>query len=213
MNAPLRHLLGLTALALALGLAGCVAGTSAPTSFYVLTPTAAGASGGKPAQASVTTKGKKFLLAVGPVNVAQYLDRPQIVSRGDGVRVSLAEFDRWAEPLDQSFGRVLAEDLARLAADSALVVPGRDESEADARVVVDVARFDGSLNGEAVLVAGWVIRDRGGRAVSRGRADYRQSAGTSYASLVEAQSLLVGRLAQDIAAAVKPLAAAPGAGR
>jgi uncharacterized lipoprotein YmbA len=144
---------------------------------------------------------------MGPVYVAQYLDRPQIVSRSKGVRVSLAEFDRWAEPLDQSLTRILAEDVARLAAGSAMVVPGRAEEDADARVIVDVVRFDGALGGEAVLVAWWNIRDHESRTLNRGRADYRQSAGSTYESLVEAQSMLVGKLAQDIATGVNGLGA------
>jgi uncharacterized protein len=201
MHASLRHIFGPTILALVLGLAGCVTGTSAPTSFYVLTPVRTAPT----AQAPALAQGVKRLVVLKSVNLAPYLDRPQIVSRGDGVRVFLAEFDRWAEPLDQNLSRVLAEDVARFTADSALVLSSEDSKEADARVSVDVERFDGSLNGQAVLTAGWVIRDQAGQTLRRGRAEYRQDAGGSYASLVEAQSALAGRLAQDIAMALSGL--------
>lgn len=203
---PLR-LPGLLALAaLFLGPAGCgnITGTSAPASFYVLTPT----QDARPVGASGATGGKKLLIVMGPVNVASYLNRPQIVSRGQGVRVSLAEFDRWAEPLDKNLARVLAEDVAQLTADSALVVPGRDDAAADARVLVDVERLDGTLGGEAVLVAWWSLRAHDGHVLSRNRAEHRQRSGLSFASMVEAQSALAGRLAQDIAAAVNNLASA-----
>lgn len=202
MNANRLHLFALLALtALSLGLTGCITGTSAPSSFYILAPT----QNARPVEAPAAAGSRKLLIVLGPVTVAPYLDRPQIVSRGSGVRVSLAEFDRWAEPLDQSLIRTLAEDVARLTADSAMVVPGRDEEDADARVVVDVVRFDGALGGEAVLVAWWSIRSHDGHALNRGRADYRQNSGSSYESLVEAQSTLAGKLAQDIATAVNAL--------
>lgn len=212
MRAPLLRVPVLLALAaLFLGQAGCGAmtGTSAPASFYVLTPT----QGAGPAPAVVASTGGKLLLVIGPVSVAPYLDRPQIVTRGQGVRVSLAEFDRWAEPLDKNLARVLAEDVARLTAASVLVVPAWDEDKAEARVLVDVERLDGALGGEATLVAWWSLRTHDGQTLSRVRTEHQGSAGSSFASLVEAQSALVGRLAQDIAAAVNSLAASGKVGR
>ena len=44
-------------------------------------------------------------LAVFPVDVAGYLDRPQMVTVVQGGQVNLDEYHRWAEPLESGFSR------------------------------------------------------------------------------------------------------------
>ncbi|BFR48919.1 PqiC family protein [Nitratidesulfovibrio sp. HK-II] len=187
----------LLALLACLLLAGC-AGSSAATRFYLLSPPAGGS-------ARVLPVAPQARVAVGPVNVASYLDRPQIVTReGDGVRLGLAEFDRWAEPLAESLPRVLAEDVSRsLGGEHVLVFPGVKADDADIRVTVDVIRLDGSLGGTVVLDAWWALLDRSGATLRRGRMVERRPAGDDYAALVTAQSGLTAALADTVAAAVR----------
>jgi len=181
-------------------LSGC-AGSSAATRFYLLSPPAGGAARAVPAGPAVP----QARVVVGPVNVASYLDRPQIVTReGDGVRLGLAEFDRWAEPLAESLPRVLAEDVSRaLGGEHVLVFPGVKADDADIRVAVDVTRLDGSLGGTVVLDAWWALLDRSGATLRRGRMVERRPAGDDYAALVTAQGGLTAALADTVAAAVR----------
>lgn len=188
---------GVAALLLAcLLLSGC-AGSSAATRFYLLSPPAPGDMRSVPGvpQAKV---------AVGPVSVPSYLDRPQIVTReGDGVRLALAEFDRWAEPLAESLPRVLAEDISRaLGGGHVLVFPGASAEDADIRVAVDVNRLDGSLGGAVVLDAWWALLDRSGATLRRGRVVERRPAGGDHAAMVTAQGVLAAALADTVAAAL-----------
>lgn len=199
-------------------LSGCIGGSSAATRFYLLSPPPGGAPGvtgvtGTPGAIGASgapvsgESGQRARLAVGPVNVASYLDRPQIVTReGDGVRLSLAEFDRWAEPLSESLPRVLAENVSRsLGGDRVLVFPGARAEDADMHVAVDVMRLDGAPGGVVVLDAWWVLLDRSATPLRRGRFVERKAAGGDYASLVAAQGELAKSLADVIAGAAREL--------
>ena len=48
------------------------------------------------------------------VELPAYLSGPEIVTRSGESQVLRADFERWAEPLESAFARVLAWDLARL---------------------------------------------------------------------------------------------------
>ena len=62
--------------------------------FYVLSPT-------KDVN-MVQVGGDRFcpVVGVGPVRMARYLDRPEIVTSSGGSKIFLSEDDRWAEPPD-----------------------------------------------------------------------------------------------------------------
>src|SRR5262245_27125341 len=87
-------------------LSGCL-GTTPPTHFYLLPSRSSGDT------ASPASVGQRDLtLAVGPVTVPPYLDRPQIVTRTSPAKLTLADFEQWAGPLADTTARVLSEDLA-----------------------------------------------------------------------------------------------------
>ena len=75
------------------------------------------------------------------------------------------------------------------------------------RVVVDVIRFDGSIDGDAVLSARWIIADAEGKNSLVGKkSDFRQPLeDASYASLIKAESQLLAALSKEIAAEIVAL--------
>src|SRR2546422_9243076 len=88
-------------------LAGCMGlgRHSDPTKFFTLTPlpgSAGSEHAGDPGPLS---------LGLGPILLPGYLDRAQLVTRVGPNEVRFAPFDRWAEPLAESFGRTLQQDL------------------------------------------------------------------------------------------------------
>ena len=106
----LRPLL-LTVCASLVLLAGC---SSAPaTRFYTLAAVAeippAGAKGPAPHAAKPVT------LVITDLRLPQYLDRPQIVSRGSDHRLHMTEHQQWGGNLRDDMTRVLAENLGRTA--------------------------------------------------------------------------------------------------
>ena len=82
--------------------AGCA--SSPPTRFYTLSSTAS-ADGAPPVHGGIL---------VGPVTIPAAVDRPQFVVQVAPNQVEIEDFDRWAAPLDDSIGRVVAGDLAVL---------------------------------------------------------------------------------------------------
>jgi uncharacterized lipoprotein YmbA len=95
---------------------------------------------------------------VGPISLPAYLDRPQLVTRTSPNRLNLAEFERWAEPLHDTFSQALAENISSLVGtDLVYVLPRRDTPALDYQVPVEVFRFDRNAEGQVMLLARWGI--------------------------------------------------------
>src|SRR4030095_16041077 len=81
-------------------LSGCL-GSTPPTHLYLIPPLSSGDT------ASPASAGQRDLtLAVGPVTVPPYLDRPQLVTRTSRAKLALAAFEQWAGPLADDIARV-----------------------------------------------------------------------------------------------------------
>jgi uncharacterized lipoprotein YmbA len=166
-----------------LSLVGCsIKSETAPSRFYML----------RPLQATATSPGAPGgesgpVLALGPINIPAYLDRPQIVTQAPGAEVKLSEFDRWAEPLGDNVSAVLANNLSSL-------LP-----------TVDVIRFDGPLGGDVVLEARWSLVSGVDEAVVRAqRSQFVQPAGgPGYADQVEAMSRALDALSRELAQEIR----------
>jgi uncharacterized lipoprotein YmbA len=176
---------------------GCL-GRTPPTHFYVL------ATMDQPAVAG----DRAVSVGVGPVNLAGYLDRPQIVTRPSADKIDLADFDQWGEPLRDGISRVLAENLARqLPAAKIWVFPWRGLEGVRYQVIVDVTRFDGPAAGETALEARWRILDgaSGKDVASKTTRLAEPAGGPGYAMTVSAMSRALGALSRDIAQALVAL--------
>jgi len=187
-----------------LTLGGCIGGSTV-TRFYMLTPVA-GVDKPDPAATGMTS------LAVGVrrVELPNYLDRPQIVTRtGPSSQLTLAEFDRWASPLVDEFPRVLRDNLgAMIPSDEVVIYPWPQTVQVDYEVAVDVMRFDGRLGGDCALVARWSIYSRERKAALRTeRATLSEPTnGGGYEGIATAQSRLIAALSREIATALKTVA-------
>jgi uncharacterized lipoprotein YmbA len=103
------------------------------------------------------------VLSVGPVLLPAYLDRPQIVSRSDNSRLSLAEFDKWAEPLEDNISRIILSELTRQFKDRKIaLVPWRQKTFSAGQLSIAVLQMDNSEQGDAVLVTRWTLTGPGG---------------------------------------------------
>ncbi len=180
--------------------AGC--SRSAPARFYLLSEST-GAEFKAPASAS----GPCMTLGIGPVELPDYLDRPQIVTQVSPHEIRLGDFDQWAEPLAKTIARVMAENLAKLLCVDAVFFHPSEPAGIDYQVLVTLTRFQGVPDGSVVLAAQWHIAEGGSRKVLAGkRATIRETLeGEGYA-LVAAQSRALARLSGEIAEA---LSAAP----
>ncbi len=117
--------------------------------------------------------------------------------------LSLAEFDRWGEPLASLLGRVTAENLSvLLASERVYQLPRRGGERLDYRVQIDVFRFDADKSGQVFLSARWTLYDtRGQQPLKVGRTTVTEAAGSAgdFEGVAAALSRAVERLSRDIA--------------
>jgi uncharacterized protein len=180
-----------------ISLAGCA--STNPTRFYLLSPLPDG-SGVKASDACVN-------LGVGPIKLAEYLNRPQIVTRASTNELILGQFDRWAEPVQDTFSRVLAENLTRLLCTKSVVLyPWRSSTQLDYRVEAEVIHMDGALGREASLEVWWSIWDGGKKVLISRQSKFREPvAANNYEALVQAQSRLLASFSREIVEAMGKL--------
>src|SRR6266545_6562930 len=135
MGPVLRRLAVVSWVASLLGLGACA---STPSRFYMLNTL--------PASETVpaTAAARGPVVGVGPITLPKYLERPQIVTRASRNQLTLGEFDRWAESLQENFSSVLVENLALLIpTDHILLNPWPGSATPEYQVRVEVRHFDG----------------------------------------------------------------------
>lgn len=138
-------------------------------------------------------------LAVGPVNLPERLDRPQLVWRDAAQQLVIAEQSRWAEPLSAAIARVVADNLARQLPG---VLPVVAHSDADLRIELDIRRFDAERGRAVTLEAVWALR--GDSVVRQGHLRLREEvADASIAALAAAHARALRGLGRDIANALR----------
>jgi uncharacterized lipoprotein YmbA len=187
-------------------LGGCLGkGTQKDTRFYLLQPIPGISSGER-----ASVEGEGVMLAIGPVRVRQYLNRPEIVTRTQENKIIVHDFHSWGEPLDRNFTAVIGGNLSNLlSTDRIVFFPWRRRPNFDYQVVVDVMRFDGDLGGEALLMVHYYISAVGEsegeeRQIGIWKSSFsRQIKDDSFEALVSAMSELVGDFSREIAAKIK----------
>ncbi|MGD7654360.1 MAG: PqiC family protein [Verrucomicrobiales bacterium] len=172
-------------------LAGCAGGGK---SYYVLTADGPAPSGGGVG------------IGVGPVTVAEYIDRPNLVVAEGPNQLGIAEDHRWAGDLQASVKRVTAANLGRrMKSGNVREYPWGNDGEIRYQVILDVRQMHAANDGHAVIEAGWrayLLPDRKLMA-SRTFVAREPLEADGYAALVAAQSRLLSRLADDISAALR----------
>ena len=180
---------------------GCA--SSPPTRFYALSP-----SGSTVQEIKPSADEGCLSLGIGPVKIPNYLAQPKIVTRGPSNEITPAEFDRWAERLEDNLTRVLAKNLSNLLCTQSIVLfPWRGKIPLDYRIEMEVLRLDGTLGGDVTLEAWWmVLSGDGKKMVLSKRSTFTEAvAGKDYNSLVSAQSRAVGLLSSEIAQTIQTL--------
>jgi uncharacterized lipoprotein YmbA len=179
----------------ALASSGCLRSTE-PANFYQLQPLAAS----RPLPANV----RPAVVGVGPIKLASYLDRPQIVVAEGRNRLQLDEFQRWSEPLQENLTRVLAENLSRLhPADHVIIYPWHRTDAPELQLEARIDRFHTDGSGASALDVAWSI-SKGSATVYRKRSNYQASARPrDTESLVSAQSELLAAFAREVGSALE----------
>jgi len=99
-------------------------------------------------------------VGIGPIKFPGYLDRQEIVTRSAENRFVVSENDRWAEPLDENFARVLSQNLAvLLPAGRVIQYPWPNSKKPNYQVEIEVLRFEVNSAHDAQLWARWEVGD------------------------------------------------------
>ncbi len=175
--------------------ASLLAACSQPNkSFYVLT-----ASGPVPSGGGVG-------IGVGPVSLAEYIDRPNLVTQEAPNQLAVAEDHRWAGDLSAGIARVVAANLGRdLKSGNVRTYPWLRDEEIRYQVTLDVRQLHSESDGYAVIEAGWRVYQLPERRLvaSRTYTDREPLESDGYNASVAAQSRLIGRLSDTIAASIR----------
>jgi hypothetical protein len=99
---------------------------------------------------------KEAVIGLGPLELPAYLSRPQIVTRRGDNELELAEFNRWAEPLEDAILRVVAQNLMLIFPETkVLLYPWGYYEPLNYQVAVEIISIDAALQNEVQLCINW----------------------------------------------------------
>jgi uncharacterized protein len=175
-----------------------------PSRFFILTPA-------PPIQHSsprCSPASTGPAVGVGPITLPGYLDRQELVSRTTANRLDVAENNRWAEPLGDNLGRILAQNLsALLGTDNVSLYPWPSDLRPAYQVEIEVLRFEPDSARSAELTARWILRDVPTRAILGVKESELTEPlnGPSTEESVAALSELLGKLSCEIVEALRAI--------
>jgi len=174
-KSPHPHFIALLLMMIALLCWNC---GSKQARYYMLSAT--------PDPSPVSSSVESITVGVDPVGLPDYLRRPEIVTRLSDSEVDFAEFDRWAESLEETMVRVLVENLSGLLPGvNFLIYPWNRATPLDYRISVDVQSFELKPDGKVSLAADWRLRDGEGKNVRTEKAAFTAAVdGKGYEAIV-----------------------------
>jgi hypothetical protein len=140
-------------------------------------------------------------IGIGPIKIADYLDRSKIVTRTGDNRIDLSEYDQWAGSFEDNLIHVLAENIgAMVPTEQIYLYPWRTSLPTDFQVVVDIVRCDGRLEGDVLLVARWrILAGQEKEVLTVRRSSISEAVRyPGYEALVAAQSRALAILSREI---------------
>jgi uncharacterized lipoprotein YmbA len=142
-------------------------------------------------------------IGIGPVAIPRYLDRPQILTRVNNLKLRTDEFHQWAEPLSVSIPRIIGENMASLTSGGRIrLFPWNRSTQVNVQVSMDIHRFEADADGKVILKATWrivTVQDRHLLAERRSIIE-QPSTGNGAGGTVEGMSLALSDLSLEIAA-------------
>lgn len=174
------------------------------TRFYMLSPLEPSGTA-----AEAPARMPQLVIGIGPVRIPEYLDRRNLIVRSRQNEYEIVELAQWAEPLADTLGRVLADNLSvLLGTQRILQFPWRPAIPVDCQLAVQVVQFDGSLAEQVVLRAYWqLFAGEGKKLLDFGYSVIEEKiVEPTIEALVAAESRAAERFSREIAAAMRRLA-------
>jgi uncharacterized lipoprotein YmbA len=178
------------------------AGKSKNARFYMLSSMKAASVANKDTQAQPAD----LALGIGPVTIADYLNRQGVVTRDSQNQLKVSEFEQWAGSFKNNIIHALADNLGvLLGTDRIHIHPWRKYVPIDYQVTVNVIRFDGKPGQEAWLTSRWSLINGQTKEILTVKRSSIQTPveDNSYEALVAAQSLALAKMSREVADAIK----------
>ncbi|TBV01018.1 PqiC family protein [Phytopseudomonas dryadis] len=176
-----------------LTLAGC--SHFQPVSLYQL-------DGGSSATRTADKNGVSVLL--GPITVADYLQREALLQRQDDGSLSAAGSARWAGSLATDLDRQVLRQLSGRLNSQRLVLASENPGfKPQVQVLLSITRLDSGPRRPAVLEAQWRLVGRDGQLLDTRLIHLEEVHQGAIADQVRAQSLAVQKLVEQLASAVQ----------
>lgn len=139
------------------------------------------------------------LIGIGPIEIADYLNRSQIIDNQSNNSLNMADNAFWAEPLDKSIARVTALNLTQAnRARNFVYFPWRSDSKPRYSIRVRVDELSRTGN-QAKLNANWELIDNDTKTnLLRKNFTRSTSADSGAKALAQAYSKLLADLAAEI---------------
>lgn len=147
----------------------------------------------------------KLTIGIGNVNVASYIAKPQIITLKDDIEINISEFNRWAEPLSDSIGSIIAMNLGQYLKNSTVRPIISSTKGFDYIISIDINRLDAKFNDRAYLQAWWTITDINCNIVASEMTVLELPVEDTYYSLVMQESSLINELSLKIAEKIKEI--------
>lgn len=170
-------------------LTGCFGGMSPTSSFFILSFDSS-----LPIISPMKTS-----VGVWPVQVPDFLDRPQIVLNKTTTQLNISEINRWSEPVALITQRALIENLQHQLPNSYVQTKGYDNNRFKYLVRVEIINMSGILGQTADLSVWWILENNAGQEITRVRFEESTTCGKTYADYVQSQNKLWGKLSEQIA--------------
>lgn len=171
--------------------------SSPPVQKYILTPSIE-----NDTETLSDKENTEITIGIGTIEFSEYLKRPEIVSFKGSNELNVDQFNRWAEPLEKNFERVLIENLSRLIpTDRINIFPWQEEEPNSFQITILVNEFGMRSDSSVVLDARWSVSKKFKRDfLMTQRSFYTENAaGVSIEVEVALLSDLIGKFSRDIA--------------
>ena len=144
----------------------------------------------------------QVIIGIGPVEIPEYQNRPQIVTRDKDEMLTFAQFDRWGEALDSGLARLILERLAMVFPQAELqMFPCNFSIPLDYQIIINVTQLESQLDKDLFLMTQWTIIDsKTKKMLLTKRSEIHQAiTPRNYFGLAQALSKAVTLLSDEIA--------------
>lgn len=160
-------------------------------------------------QVSVRSKlASGVIIGVGPVGIPEYQNRPQIVTQNENKMLTIAQFDRWGEPLDLALARLVSDNLTALLEGVTIkTYPWNLAIPVKYQLILDVVKLESQLDKDLFFAVQWSIIDaQANKMVLMKKSEFRLPITPhNYSGLVKTLSTACASLSSEIAKALETL--------